>query len=127
LSPQKLLGDPKTFGFMFENLVARDVLAYAEVMNAKVYHYREAANPGHKESEVDLVVELGGDEYCLIEVKLGANQIDDAEASLLHVSKKLLAGGAGMPVCMVVICGTVPFAYTTEKGIKVVPLGCLGE
>jgi hypothetical protein len=122
LSQQKLLGDPETFEFMFENLVARDVLAYAEV-----YHYREAANPGHKESDVDLVVELGDDEYRLIEVELGAHQTDDAEASLLHVSKKLLAGGADRPVCMMVISGTVPFAYTTEKGIKVVSLGCLGK
>jgi predicted AAA+ superfamily ATPase len=127
LSTTKLMGDPETFGFMFENMVSRDVLAYAEIMNARVFHYREAANQGREELEVDLVVETSSDDYCLIEVKLGAGQIDKAEATLLRVADKLATGGARPPKSMAIICGTVPFAYTTERGIKVVPAGCLGE
>jgi predicted AAA+ superfamily ATPase len=126
LSPSKLMGDPETLGFMFENMVSRDILAYAEIINAKVYHYREAANQGRKELEVDLVIETSSDEYCLIEVKLGANQIEEAEATLVRVSEKLVAGGAAEPKSMVIISGTVPYAYTTERGVKVVPIGCLG-
>jgi predicted AAA+ superfamily ATPase len=126
INAAKLEGDPETFGFMFENLVSRDVLAYAEIINAKVFHYREAANQGREELEVDLVVETSGDEYCLMEVKLGANQIDEAEATLLRVSDKLIAGGAQPPKSMVVISGTAPFAYTTERGVKIVPIGCIG-
>ncbi|GHU65697.1 hypothetical protein AGMMS49983_13840 [Clostridia bacterium] len=126
LSVSKLMGDPETFGFMFENMVSRDILAYAEVINAKVFHYREAMNQDRKELEVDLVVETSSDDYCLIEVKLGAAQIDEAESSLLRVSEKLAAGGAKPPRAMMIICGTVPYAYTMKSGIKVVPIGCLG-
>jgi hypothetical protein len=127
LSPEKLVGDPETFGLMFENMVSRDVLAYAEIMNAKVFHYREAANQGREELEVDLVIEASSDEYCLMEVKLGARQIDEAEVTLLRVSEKLIASGTRAPKSMVIICGTVPYAYTSERGIKVVPIGCLGS
>lgn len=126
LNAAKLQKDLNTFGFMFEDLVARDVLAYAEVVSAKVYHYHEAANQGRQELEVDFVVESAADEYSLIEVKLGAEQIDAAEASLLSVSQKLTNGGAPAPNCLAIICGTVPYAYTTKRGIKVVPFGCLG-
>jgi predicted AAA+ superfamily ATPase len=122
----RLLNDLETFGLMFECLVARDILAYAEVLGAKVFHYREAANQARKELEVDLVVELADDEYCLIEVKLGAGHIDEAEEALLSVSEKLTEGGVAPPRSMIIICGTVPFAYTTERGILVVPAGCLG-
>lgn len=123
----KLMNDPEAFGFMFENMVSRDILAYAEIINAKVFHYREAANQGRKELEVDLIVETSSDEYTLIEVKLGASQIDEAESALLRVSEKLVAGGAEIPKSKVIISGTVPYAYTTEHGVKVVPIGCLGS
>jgi predicted AAA+ superfamily ATPase len=126
LSPEKLMGDPETFGFMFENMVSRDVLAYAETMNARVFHYRETANQGREELEVDLVVETSSDDYCLIEIKLGASQMSEAEATLLRVSEKLRASGVRAPKSMIIICGTVPYAYTSERGIKVVPIGCLG-
>jgi predicted AAA+ superfamily ATPase len=126
LSQAKLVNDMETLGFMFENLVTRDILAYAEIINAKVFHYREAANQGRKELEVDVVIELGDDEYCLTEIKLGANQIGEAESSLLRVSEKLVNGGAKAPKSMSIVCGTVPYAYTTERGVKVVPAGCLG-
>jgi predicted AAA+ superfamily ATPase len=127
LSPAKLINDIKTLGFMFENLVTRDILAYAEITNSKVFHYREAANQGRKELEVDVVIELSDDEYCLAEIKLGARQIGEAETSLLRVSEKLVKGGAKAPKSMIIVCGTVPYAYTTERGVKVIPAGCMGN
>ncbi|MDR1799370.1 MAG: DUF4143 domain-containing protein [Bifidobacteriaceae bacterium] len=123
----RLVSDWETFGLMFECLVTRDILAFTEVTGAKVFHYREAANQGRREREVDLVVETSDDEYSLIEVKLNAAQIEDAEAALVDVSAKLVAGGAAPPLAQVIICGTVPYAYTTERGIKVIPFGCLGQ
>jgi predicted AAA+ superfamily ATPase len=126
LSAERLMSDMKTFGFMFENLVTRDILAYAQITNAKIFHYREAANQGRKELEVDVVIELSDDEYCLVEIKLGANQIEEAESALLRVSEKLVNGGAKAPKSTAIVCGTVPYAYTTESGVKVVPAGCLG-
>ena len=101
-------------------------MAYAEVAGAKVFHYRESANSGRNELEVDLVIEARDDEYCLIEVKLGAGQIDEAEESLMRVSEKLVAGGVPPPTAKIIVCGTVPYAYTSSKGVLVVPAGCLG-
>jgi hypothetical protein len=49
-----------------------------------------------------------------------------SEAALLCVSEKLVARGAQAPKSMVIVSGTVPYAYTTERGIKVVPIGSLG-
>jgi predicted AAA+ superfamily ATPase len=126
LDVERLMGDMETFGFMFENLVTRDILAYAQITNAKIFHYREAANQGRKELEVDVVIELSDDEYCLVEIKLGANQIAEAESALLRVSEKLVNGGAKAPKSAAIVCGTVPYAYTLESGVKVVPAGCLG-
>ena len=33
--------DLKTFGFLFESLCMRDLLIYAEAMDAEVYYYRD--------------------------------------------------------------------------------------
>jgi predicted AAA+ superfamily ATPase len=122
----KLAADWETFGLMFECLVTRDVLAFAEVTGARVFHYREAANQGRREHEVDLVIETSDDEYSLVEVKLNTAQLDDAEASLSSVRAKLVADGAPPPSAQSITCGTVPYAYTTERATLVVPIGCLG-
>ena len=31
------------------------------------------------------------------------------------------------PAALVIICATVPMAYTTKNGVKVIPVGCLRE
>jgi predicted AAA+ superfamily ATPase len=122
----RLMADWEAFGLMFECLASRDIMAFAEVTGAKVFHYREAANQGRKEREVDLIVETSDNEYSLLEVKLNAAQIDEAEQSLVEVAAKLVTSGAAPPQTLAIICGTVPYAYTTKQGVKVIPLGCLG-
>jgi predicted AAA+ superfamily ATPase len=126
IGAKKLSADLETLGFLFECLVARDIMSYAEVSSAMVYHYREASNQGRGDLEVDLVIESADDDYSLVEVKLGAGQIDDAERTLIKAAGKLCAAGAKPPRNLAIVCGTVPFAYTTEQGVKVVPIGCLG-
>lgn len=52
-TPERLLGDLNTFGFLFEGLCERDLKVYAESFGAKVFHYQDYAN-----REIDAVIEL---------------------------------------------------------------------
>jgi predicted AAA+ superfamily ATPase len=125
MTADKLIGDLETFGFMFESLCTRDIKAFAENMDAKLFHYRENAAPGKKEYEIDLIVELADGEWGGIEIKLGASQIEEAEQNLLGISERLQRNGARPPKCLAVISGLSSYAYTTKNGVKVVPIGCL--
>ena len=53
LGPGDLINDLKTFGFIFENLCIRDLRVYAEVIDGKVFHYRDKTN-----LECDAVIHL---------------------------------------------------------------------
>lgn len=50
-TPDKLIGDLETFGFLFEALVERDLKIYAESFGANLYHYQDYNN-----KEIDAVV-----------------------------------------------------------------------
>ena len=70
-----LINDIKTFGFMFESLVERDLRIYIESLDGKLYHYRNNDNG----LEIDAMVELANRNYKAIERKLGINEIEDAK------------------------------------------------
>ena len=75
------------FGHVFENMVLRDLLVYAENHNARLLHYTD--NTG---LEADAVYQLEDGRYALIEIKTGANKIPEAEKSLLKfrdITKRL--------------------------------------
>ncbi|MCF0113419.1 MAG: ATP-binding protein, partial [Bacilli bacterium] len=59
LTPQKLLGDVRTFGFMFEALAEHDLRIYAESFGGKLFHYQD-----YKDNEIDAVIELPSGEWC---------------------------------------------------------------
>ena len=40
-TPEKLIGDLETFGFLFEALCERDLKIYAESFGASLYHYQD--------------------------------------------------------------------------------------
>jgi uncharacterized protein len=73
-----LLRDLRTFGFLFESLVTRDLRVYAQASDAGVFHYRERS--GHL--EVDLVVERRDGAWIGVEVELSPDAIDAAAAAL---------------------------------------------
>ena len=88
----------------------------------------------------DAVLHLKDGRYALIEIKTGANRIPDVEASLLKFSKLIANYNEKAlndpehpraiyrkPDALVIICATAPMAYTTENGVKVVPIGCLRD
>ena len=64
--------------------------------------------------------------YALIEVKLGANKIPEAEEHLLKLKNliKEKQKKMGEPLFMMVITGT-EIAYKTENNVLIVPIGCL--
>ncbi|CAB4945226.1 unannotated protein [freshwater metagenome] len=118
-SPQRLLEDLETFGFLFESLVTRDVRVYAQDNDAEIYHYREAGG----RFEVDLIVEDRDGNWIGIEVKLGGgHSIDAGAGSLLKLAS---ARVAKRPLALMVVTGG-QYSYRRTDGVYVVPLGCLG-
>ncbi len=88
LTSEKLISDLKTFGFMFESLVERDLRIYIEYLGGHLYHFRDNVTG----LEVDSILEFPGGDYAAIEIKLGYNSIDEAKNSLIkfyeNVEKK---------------------------------------
>ena len=120
-TPEKLLGDLNTFGFMFEALCERDLKIYAESFGANVFHYQDYQN-----REIDAVVELDNGNWCAFEIKLGANQIDAAAAELISVRDDIANQKDGVPPSVLcVICGMSNAAYQRPDGVFVVPITAL--
>ena len=135
IGPDYFNNDLNLFGHVFENMVLRDLLAYAMAHDARVKHYTDDMG-----LEADAIYELADGRYALIEVKTGAYQIAATEKSLLkfkdvirtHNEKALENKNYPKPVyrepsALIVICANAPIAYTTENGVKVVPYGCLRD
>lgn len=75
INKDKLIGDLKTFGFLFEALVERDLNIYMDYLNGKIYHFRDNVTG----LEVDTILEFENGEYAAVEIKLGFNQFDEAK------------------------------------------------
>ena len=82
LTPEKLLKDFETFGFIFENLCIRDLLVYSSSVNGEVLYYNDDSG-----LEADCVVYLSDGRYALIEFKLGNMEIDKGAENLLKLRK----------------------------------------
>lgn len=119
-TPDRLINDLETFGFLFEALCERDLKIYAEAFDAKVFHYQDYAN-----REIDAVVELKDGRWCVFEIKLGTNQIDKAAANLIEIRDKIAAENGKTPSVMAVICGMSNAAYMRPDGVYVVPITAL--
>ena len=119
-TPQKLVGDLVTFGFMFEALCERDLKIYAESFNANLYHYQD-----YKNREIDAVIELADGRYCAFEIKLGANGIDAAASNLISIRDAIADDGGVIPSVLCVICGMSSAAYQRPDGVFVVPITAL--
>ena len=89
-TPERLVSDLNTFGFMFEAMCERDLRIYAESFNAKLFHYQD-----YKNREIDAVVELDDGRWCAFEIKLGANQISSVSTlcCLWHVQCSIQEAG----------------------------------
>lgn len=121
VTPEQLIGDLETFGFLFEALCERDLKIYAESFGAQVYHYQDYAG-----NEMDAVIELHDGSWCGIEIKLGANKIEEAAANLINIRNEIAKEGGKCPVSLIVICGLSNAAYQRPDGVFVVPITSLG-
>ncbi len=121
VTPASLLGDLETLGFLFEALCERDLKIYAQSFGGNVYHYQD-----YHGKEIDAVVEMPDGSWCAFEIKLGANQIDDAADNLIDIRKAFEDDPKGKPPAVLcVISGMSNAAYQRPDGVFVVPITAL--
>ena len=128
VGPDYFRTDFKTFGFLFESLVMRDLRVYSRKMGGTLSYYRDRYG-----LEADAVLHLKDGRYALIEVKLGSNEIEEGAAHLKEV-KRLIAEynkaerqcPLRLPDVMLVITGGAQ-AYTRTDGVHVVPISALRD
>ncbi|MDR0911909.1 MAG: DUF4143 domain-containing protein [Methanobrevibacter sp.] len=125
LSPESLLHDLNTFGFIFENLCIRDLSVYSSSAGGEISYYNDKYG-----LEVDCVLHLKDGRYGLIEFKLGSNEIEKAAKNLIKLYKlikeKIIKNNLNIkkPSFLAIITGG-EFAYTREDGVKILPIGVL--
>ena len=118
LTKDKLMNDLKTFGFMFEALVERDLNIYMEYLGGKLYHFRDNVTG----LEADSILEFNNGEYAIVEIKLGFNQVEEAKQNLLNLYNNMIK----KPKFMCVIVGfTDVIAKDPETGIYIIPITAL--
>ncbi len=125
-SPQKLLGDLPTFGFVFEMLCIRDLRAYTSAIGGKVSYYRDCYGP-----KSDCVLHLPDGRFASIEFKLGHRMAEAGADHLVQIRDPIWAANAkgdgpriDEPTLMAVITGG-GLAYTRKDGVHVMPIGRL--
>lgn len=69
MSPERLLQDFNTFGFMFESICERDMRVYAQANDGDIFHYRDK-----NQLEADMIVALRDGRWAPVEVKLAKNR-----------------------------------------------------
>ena len=118
LTKDSLIKDIKTFGFMFEALVERDLRIYMSSLNGSLYHFRDNV----LRLEVDSILEFENGDYAAIEIKLGLSQIEEAKKNLLNFYNNMNT----KPKFMCVIVGLCKSIVKDKKtGIYIVPITSL--
>ncbi len=120
LNKDALLKDLKFTGFLFESMVTHDLRVYAQVNDAKVFHYHDSSG-----LEVDAIVQKNSGEWCAFEIKLGVGQIEEAAASLKKFASILDKDSVQAPKSLNIITGT-GISYTRNDGINVISMASLG-
>ncbi len=123
LGPNDLINDLDSFGFLFEDMVVRDLRVYAEALNGKLYHYRDSSG-----LECDTVLHRRDGSYAFLEVKLGGEgRINEGAANMLELSNNIDTDKMTRPSFMAVIIGIGEHAYRRKDGVYVIPIGCLKD
>ncbi len=126
LSYEALLIQLKTFGFVFEQMCARDLRAYTTDFDTHLSYYRDRYG-----LEADLVLHLADGRYALIECKLGSAAIEEGAQHLLKLkslirehNEKEKQVPLREPDLMIVLTGGA-YAYRRKDGVFVIPLATL--
>ena len=128
LSPQLLELDLKTFGFIFECMVLRDLRVYSQALGGRLSYYNDKYG-----LEADAVLHLDDGRYALIECKLGSRDIEEGAKHLLTLKSLVQKYNETSeqiklrePDLLIVITGG-EIAYTRNDGVKIIPLACLRD
>ena len=123
LGPKDLINDLNTMGLIFENLCVRDLRVYAEMLDGKIYHYRDSSD-----LECDVVIHLRNGSYGLIEIKLGGDKlIEEGVATLNKLADTIDTTKMKAPAFKMVLTGVGDYAYQRKDGILIVPVGSLRD
>ncbi len=128
ISPEALMVQLKTFGFIFEQMCIRDLRAYTMDLNSHLSYYHD-----RYDLEADIVLHLDNGKYALIECKLGSKEIEVGAEHLLELKRLIQEHNkkeGQMPIrepdlLLIITGGTM--AYTRADGVKIIPLGALKE
>jgi len=127
LSPEALLQDFNTFGFIFESLCFRDLKIYSSAMGGRASYYHDRYG-----LEADCVLHLADGRYALIEFKLGTSGIEEGAKHLLELKQLIQKANTEKranlrePDLLIVITGG-EMAYTRNDRVKIIPIGCLRD
>lgn len=128
LTPQSLMTQLKTFGFIFEQMCVRDLKAYTPDFDSHLSYYRDRYG-----LEADLVLHIADGRYALIECKLGSREIEDGATHLLEIKRLIQEHNKTEkqvplrePDLMIILTGG-HIAYTRPDGVKIIPLACLKD
>ena len=119
ITASQLLEDFQTFDLLFESLCIRDLRVYADALDGHVFHYRDKTG-----LESDAILVLRDGRWAAFEIKMGANEFDQAAANLKKISERVDTDKMKKPSYLMILTAT-EFAYQRPDGVFVVPLGCL--
>ncbi len=126
ISPEYFNTDFKTLGFLFESLCFRDLKVYSSEQGGRVSYYHDRYG-----LEADAVLHLGDGRYAIIEIKLGANEIDYGAKHLNEIEQLIIKHNEDkkqvplrIPDLKIVLTGT-EYGYRRDDGVFVIPLACL--
>ena len=124
--PEYLLKDFKTFGFLFESLVMRDLKVYSSALGGRLSYYRDRYG-----LEADAVLHLKDGRYALIEIKLGSSEIEEGANHLLEIRQLIGKHNRTEKQCpleepslLLVVTGG-EMGYTRPDGVHVLPVSAL--
>ena len=119
ISPLGLQKDWNTFGFLFEDLCARDLRVYAQACDGEIYHYHDK-----KDLECDIVIALHDGRWAAVEVKMGMHKEEDAAKHLCALANDIDEQKMRKPSFLMILTAG-QYAYQRADGVYVVPIGCL--
>ena len=128
LDPDYFDTDFKTLGFLFESLCIRDLKVYSSAQRGTVSYYRDRYG-----LEADAVLHLENGKYALIEMKLGANEIDKGAEHLCEIEKLIREHNEKeeqmriRPPDLKIVLTATQYGYRRDDGVLVVPIGCLRD
>jgi predicted AAA+ superfamily ATPase len=117
-TPERLLGDLRWLGLLFEGLVVRDLRVNAQALDAEIFAYRDESG-----LEADAIIEMPDGRWAAFEVKLGQGEVDMAAEHLLRIKGRVDTPEVPDPVLAVVTA--TGYGYTRADGVVVIPIAAL--